>query len=236
MNEVITKVQIIDNNNEKINKYLDKYNNNIDDILYLDDHIILIINTNKFTINPGENIFNSEDNYQGNDVNIAIASAITAYARIHMSYFKNNPLFKLYYSDTDSIVINKPLPTELVGTALGQMKLENTISKAVFIAPKVYGLVTKDGTKIIKVKGLPKDLINDINISDLEILLFKDAIKEFKYDKPLKSLFNGNIKLFESMYTLKVTSNKRQLIYKFTNNFRFDSTKPYYYDEITSDK
>jgi DNA polymerase type B, organellar and viral len=34
------------------------------------------------------------------NVNIAIASAVTAYARIHMSQFKNNPNFNLYYSDT----------------------------------------------------------------------------------------------------------------------------------------
>ena len=33
---------------------------------------------------------------------IAIASAITAYARVFMSIFKNNPDFNLYYGDTDS--------------------------------------------------------------------------------------------------------------------------------------
>lgn len=32
---------------------------------------------------------NVNDLYNGTDVNIAIASAITAYARIHMSQFKN---------------------------------------------------------------------------------------------------------------------------------------------------
>ena len=52
-----------------------------------------------------------EDFYHGMDTNIAIASAITAYARVHMSIFKNNPLFKLYYSDTVIVVIDRPLPT-----------------------------------------------------------------------------------------------------------------------------
>jgi len=44
-----------------------------------------------------------------------------------MSQFKNNPDFNLYYSDTDSIVINKPLSDHLIGNKLGLVKLEHTI-------------------------------------------------------------------------------------------------------------
>nr|YP_009498209.1 hypothetical protein [Lactarius deliciosus]AWX52995.1 hypothetical protein [Lactarius deliciosus] len=79
------------------------------------------------------------------NVNVAIASAITAYARIHMSQFKNNPQFNLFYSDTDSIYIDKPLENNLVSnTELGLMKLENIIEKAIFLSPKVYILYGKD--------------------------------------------------------------------------------------------
>ena len=42
--------------------------------------------------------------------NIAIASAITALARVHMSQFKNNKNYNLYYTDTDSAIIDQPLP------------------------------------------------------------------------------------------------------------------------------
>ena len=70
-----------------------------------------------------------------------------------MSYLKNRPQYKLYYSDTDSFVINKPLPSDFVNNQLGYMKLEHTISKAVFLAPKVYSLVLKDGTEVTKVTG-----------------------------------------------------------------------------------
>src|ERR1700674_212937 len=59
---------------------------------------------------------------QGNfaNVNIAIASAVTAYARIHMSQFKNNPSFpNLYYTDTDSLYFDGPLPNSFISpTAL----------------------------------------------------------------------------------------------------------------------
>jgi len=36
-------------------------------------------------------------------ISIGIASAVTAYSRVYMSKFKNNPNYNLYYSDTDSI-------------------------------------------------------------------------------------------------------------------------------------
>lgn len=53
-------------------------------------------------------------------VNVAIASAITANARVYMSVFKNNPEYILYYTDTDSYFFNKPLPAHIVdGKKLG---------------------------------------------------------------------------------------------------------------------
>ena len=52
-----------------------------------------------------------------------------------MSQFKNNPNYKLYYSDTDCAVTDKQLPEYMVGSELGQMKLEHVITKGVFLAP-----------------------------------------------------------------------------------------------------
>ena len=199
-----TKVEIIQNNVNKLNKYLDKYNSNIVDIIYLENYIVLIINTTKFV--PSDN---NEDVFHGQDINIAIASAITAYGRIRMSYFKNNPNFKLYYSDTDSAVIDQPLPEYMVGNQLGQLKLEHTISKAVFLAPKVYGLIDTEGNEIIKAKGLTKDSIKSIKVSDLELLLVKDSTKQFTQTKGFKDLFEGNYTISDMLYTLKATSNKR---------------------------
>src|ERR1700675_1239743 len=40
-----------------------------------------------------------DNGFETHNVNIAIASAVTAYARMHMSKFKNNPLLpNLYYT------------------------------------------------------------------------------------------------------------------------------------------
>lgn len=55
--------------------------------------------------------------FHGQDVNIALASTITSGARVYMSAFKNRSNIKLYYSDTDSVIIDVQLPSQLVGEA-----------------------------------------------------------------------------------------------------------------------
>jgi hypothetical protein len=111
------------------------------------------------------------------NTNVAIASAITAYARIHMSQFKNNLDFNLFYTDTDSVYIDKPLSKELVSkTELGLMKLENICKKAIFLSPKVYCLLNEDGKLIYKVKGLSHNI--ELTMDDFNFLLVKDNLLE----------------------------------------------------------
>ena len=62
--------------------------------------------------------------------NVAIASAITSMARVHMSQFLNNINLPVYYMDTDCVVVPVPegidIPDQLfdlVGDGLGKMKL-----------------------------------------------------------------------------------------------------------------
>jgi hypothetical protein len=150
-----------------------------------------------------------------------------------MSLFKNNPNFNLYYTDTDSAVVDSELPKPFINDKLGKLKLEYTIDKAVFLAPKLYGLVTTDGNEIIKAKGLTKDTITSIKVSDLEQLLIKDSIKVFTQSKGYKDLFDGNISVRDILYTLSATSSKREHIYV---DGVFNNTKPFYYDEISSNK
>jgi DNA polymerase type B, organellar and viral len=149
------------------------------------------------------------------NVNISIASAITAYARIHMSQFKNNKDYNLYYSDTDSIYIDKPLNDSFISnTELGKLKLEKICKYSVFLAPKVYGIRDELGNEIIKVKGLSSESVSTINIDSLEQLLLKDETTEFNQNKWFRSISNGNITVKDQIYTLKVTGNKRKLIYE----------------------
>lgn len=181
---------------------------------------------NKYLIqyNSDDNI-ELENNHESHNINIAIASAITSYSRIHMSQFKNNSNYKLFYSDTDSIYINKVLSKNLVNhKLLGSLKLEVIADKAIFLAPKVYSLLTNDQI-ISKVKGLSKEGVKKITFNDFENLLYKNSNLEIQQVKWYKSLENSTINVKNQIYTLKVTSNKRELIYNSEN--KLINTKPY---------
>jgi hypothetical protein len=170
------------------------------------------------------------DMYSGVDVNIAIASAVTSYARVVMSAVKNNPLFNFLYSDTDSAVIDQPLPEAMVGGELGQFKKEHEIDQAVFLAPKVYGIRDTNGQQVIKVKGIKDEISSTLKLEDLEELLEQDQVRVFNQEKWETKLLQGKISVKEQAYSLRVTSNKRKAIYNSKGVF-FD-TRPYNYGEI----
>lgn len=130
----ITKVEVFDCSTDDgvlaLDEAIETYGEAIHDSIRIDD-IFYIVRDSMLDL-----IYNSEEEmYHGANVNIAIASTITAGARVFMSIFKNNPNFKLYYSDTDSAVVDTILPASIVGEGLGQLKLEHVIERAVFLAP-----------------------------------------------------------------------------------------------------
>jgi len=117
------------------------------------------------------------------NISIGIASAITAYARIHMSQFKINPDYNLYYTDTDSIYIDKPLPNKYIGKELGLMKLEYKFNEATFLAPKVYGGLYFDNNKIFKSITKVKGIKNKLDYYKLKTLLKKRQFFLLKLDQ-----------------------------------------------------
>lgn len=44
----------------------------------------------------------------------------------------------IYYSDTDSLILEKPLPENIIGKELGKWKLEAEIKKGIIVRPKLY--------------------------------------------------------------------------------------------------
>nr|WUR10578.1 DNA polymerase [Elmerina hispida] len=160
---------------------LDKFLNKFDvlDIKSLDNNILLISYIDKEDIE--KSLFSDQtfSGFKSKNVSISIASAITAYARIFMSKFKNDPNIKIYYTDTDSLYIDKPLEEKFIGKKLGQFKLEHVFNKFVALAPKVYGGITEDGLEITKVKGLK----NKVQFKDLVELLKKDETLNIKHEK-----------------------------------------------------
>jgi hypothetical protein len=113
------------------------------------------------------------------EVSTPIAIFTTAYARMHMAKFKMEYGNHLYYSDTDSLILDCPLPDNMVGKELGQVKLEYKVREGIFLAPKTYAIITEDGDKVTKIKGskmrnIPFDIFKDLLNKDSTLTLVQD--------------------------------------------------------------
>jgi len=142
------------------NSYLKYKEQNIDKILnvmnFEDNYLVEVENDKTRAI--------SDNRTETHNINISIASTVTAYARVLMFEFKNTSMLKIYYTDTNFIYtdlnsdnINKIINNIVDFTKLGKLKLESISTVVIFISPKVYYLKTQDLKEIYKVKGLTKD-------------------------------------------------------------------------------
>lgn len=174
------------------------------------------------------------DMFYGLDVNIGVAATITAGGRLFMSTYKNREDYKLYYSDTDSIIINKQLPTDEVGNDLGMWKLEHIISKFVGLAPKTYGMQLNNEKFIAKIKGFNLSGVK-FGLYDYYNLLVKNSSIDLNQEKFRTQILTGHISIEEVSYNLCVTNNKRKLNYIIdpdTGLEVFSSTSPLNYEDI----
>jgi hypothetical protein len=186
--------------------------------------------TDKIEINDYFLIFYMlpDDEKLDSKTSVGIATATTAYSRIHMSQFKNNDKIRLYYTDTDSIYTDSDISESFIDPkTLGKLKLENICKRAIFLAAKLYYLETDSGKLVIKVKGL-KDTTT-LNYDDFKNLLYKNFIVERSHNKWFRNLSESKINIIAQIYSIKVTDNKRELIYD--NNNKLISTKNYKIDK-----
>jgi DNA polymerase elongation subunit (family B) len=215
LNPLLPESQIIDK--DMLDDFIDS--SEILELLEFDDKLFIqYIDENKIKN------FNNDKMVGEINSNIAIASAITAYSRMIMAdiklYCLNNNI-KILYSDTDSIFTDKPLPDNLIGQGIGQWKLEALCKEAVFLAPKLYGYITKDGNEVVKCKGFK----NNISFKELKSLLKLNASLELNQEKWFKSIELSNITIKDQVYTVKVTNNKRHLMYD--RNKKLYNTRPF---------
>jgi DNA polymerase type B, organellar and viral len=199
--------------NEKAIKLYSKFN--ITNILDLKNGKELI---SFFNLASDEN---EDSNFNIKETSVAIASAVTASARIHMSIFKANTKLEILYSDTDSIDLEEPLESKYVGTKLGEMKLEHIFDEAIFLGPKMYGGKTSE-YEYVKIKGLK----NPISFDELKPLLKKGSSLEVEQEKWYSDFSNAQFHIKDELYTLMVTDNKRELLYSDGEISEFIDTKP----------
>ena len=189
LNELLQS-KIIRNNIQIHNKYLVTYDNKVSNLI-CKEHNVDYKNTLINNLKWGQ-----ETEHTFSDVSIAIASAVTSYARILISKTTLEMLNKgcsIYYSDTDSLVTDTPLNKELVGEGIGQFKLEHTIKKAYFISSKTYCLVLSHGSIIIKAKGVNNNKLNESDFIDLYKGLNVEAQRTESYKNYSEGYVNLNI-------------------------------------------
>jgi hypothetical protein len=152
-------------------------------IININSDIVAILIQNNINVNIIKklNIFFDKQfisNFTEVKNNVAIASAVTAYSRIHIMSFKENPA--VAYTDTDSIFTTDKLPNNLIGKDIGLMKDElegNIIQEAYFLDIKKYGYWYK------------KPITNQI----IETSVFAGVTRNSLSFNEIRDIFNGKI-------------------------------------------
>jgi len=130
----------------------------------------------------GYNLIRTPNYLSSSFSNVAIASFVTSYARIHMHKIYMQLGEDLYYTDTDSVFTTREMKT---GNQLGEVKLEAEGDDACFILPKTYIMEGKDsfGAKFMKAasKGMDKEYMKRYTAQDFyEMLEGESRIIESK--------------------------------------------------------
>lgn len=169
------------------------------------------------------NLVKTEKILENSFGNVAIASQVTSYARVK-HYNEMMALSNVYNCDTDSYWTTDELET---GDELGEIKLEDRILRACFLLPKTYTMdIVKDlekslDTKTInKMKGFPKEVMNQFSHEDFISNLHGEALK-LKADikgrimKPKAAMSRGSfLKLMpDSTKQIRSMYDKRKVIF-----------------------
>jgi hypothetical protein len=183
--------------------------------------VLLSSNINNDIIKNLNNHF--ESNFTNSFVevksNVAIASAVTSYARIHMIKLK---LFciklgiNILYSDTDSMITDRPLPPHMIGDELGLMKDELNgfvIEEAYFLGIKQYGYYYFDskGDRIEKsvFAGVTRD---SVSFQEIKSIFNGETVTKYILVRFYKSFKTLNIKINPTKVSIKFNPNKSLLI------------------------
>lgn len=141
-----------------------------------------------------------KENYLELSTNIAIAAAITSYARIYMYKYRKIA----YYSDTDSIIVKDKLPeTDVSNTEIGKFKLELEILNSVHITNKTYGIKGSNNQMRIVTAGIPKGLVNYDELYEIWIK-----------NKEIYKTYNGYKTMIDSNTIKLITKSRKKKISK----------------------
>jgi hypothetical protein len=139
---------------------------------------------------------------------VYIAAYITSLARMeHLKLMEKIGFENIYYCDTDSIICDKKIKTN---NEIGGLKLVAKIKEGVFLLPKVYGYIDKDGKENVHVKGFSSKSFTYVDLKKL-LLNEKQSLKErgeriLGFKECMKRV--NNIKMSEGNYLKLVDTTK----------------------------
>ena len=182
-----------------------------------DDYSILLMysNVNIKMLEKLNNVFHSIGSDQHFIMsNVAVAAAVTSYARIVMIPFKIDP--NTLYTDTDSAFTSKPMDPSLIGIDIGLMKDElkgNIIKEAYFLGPKKYGYyILEEGIKkeFSVFSGVPR---NSLSFDEIIRIYKGESIIKTINSRFYKSFTNLTISIKDTKTTIKNTNTINKGIY-----------------------
>jgi hypothetical protein len=204
--------QTVNVHENDLKNYFDKYI--VTSMIQLDNNMYTLIisnNVNKELLGQLNNIVSSEftSDFKVVKNNVAIASAITAYARIHMMPYKLDPTCA--YSDTDSVFTKDSLGIIKEGKELGLFKDELNginIKNATFLGIKQYGYQFEQNNNLIDKSifaGVPR---NSLAYSQILELKHGKTIESASKLRFYKSFLDLNIKIKEVNVKVKKNNSK----------------------------
>jgi len=121
--------------------------------------------------------------------------------------------YTIYYSDTDSLFINKPLPESFINNELGGLKDElegMIISKAYFLGPKKYGYQIKLSDDSLVDKSVFAGVTrNSLSFNEIEKLAKGDTLHKTKSLQFNRDMEHLNISITNNIpIILKQRANK----------------------------
>lgn len=161
---------------------------------------------NKLNIELDMDLFKQTQNKV--KTNVAIASAITAYARMVMMIYKTLPGITVYYTNTDSIFTDKSIPSEYVGLEIGQLKDEldgGYIKEAYFFGIKQYAYIDHENNIKSVFSGIPR---NCLTWEEVKLIALKNMVSKIVPDQFYKSLNKMEISIKPKTINILFNSDK----------------------------
>ena len=219
--EILQTRQIVGNISHIGDKTLVTYKKDISQIICEKHDVDFKEACNYNRINKNIKTFQESDI---NNVSICISSAVTAYARIFMNKVKLdviNNKGNIYYTDTDSVITDVPLNSNIVGSEIGKFKLEYKLREGYFISNKLYCLVLPNYTTIIKARS---DNSKKITYKDF-VNLYNGMSVPSNRSETMRNYSEGYAKI-KQLRPINLSSSAYKKRIKIYDNDVWSNTKP----------